>query len=238
MKSTHGVAVAACAAIAALAVLLGGAGAAAVGEPTPSATSGAPITVVIPEASPSSTPSSTPRPSSTLPTLPFEDPEQPVAGACTPGQANDDGSPIPASRPRDGAEELELSEERITADEWIIATAPGFLAGELGQVAIYRGPTVVGSYTVGDDGEFSARFRIPVETSPGTHVIEVTGWKSGCVANAEFTVVTAPSNANWLSLWWVWIVLGALLLGMISLLVAFRADIARWFARTPAGSTA
>lgn len=231
------IAAAACAAVAALAVVLGGGSALAQGAPTPTATGVAPITVVIP-----GTASPTPTPNTTLPTLPLPDetdaPEG--SGACSPGPANADGSPVPPASPHDSedVDELDLSAQRLTADSWIIASASGFLAGELGQVVVYPGADVVGSYTVDSAGEFSARFRIPVDTSPGTHVLEVTGWVSGCVASADFTVVTAPSDANWLTLWWVWIVLGALLLAVISLLIGFRGDLARWFARTPAGSAA
>jgi hypothetical protein len=230
-------AAASCAVVVALAVTLGGGGAVAQGTPTPAATGAAPITVVIP-----GTASPTPTPSTTLPTLPLPEetgvPGEP--GACVPGSANADGSPVPPASPHDAdeVEELDLSAQRLTAESWVIASAPGFLAGELGQVVLYPGADVVGSYTVGSEGEFAARFRIPADTAPGTHAVEVTGWVSGCVASAEFTVIAAPSSANWLTLWWVWIVLGALLLGVISLLIGFRKDLARWFARTPAGTAA
>lgn len=223
-------------AVVTLAVLLGGGGAVALpgADPTPVPTGAAPITVIIPG---SGTASPTPRPSSTLPTLPFEDPDVPGgSGACEPGAANADGSPVPAAAPRDDLRDLAFSEERPTAGGWVVASASGFQPAELGQVVLYPGAIVVGSYTVGADGEFSARFRVPTDTAPGSHVLEVTGWVSGCAANGELTVVSGASSANWLTLWWVYIVLGALLLGLLSLVIAFRADIARWFAPVAGGS--
>lgn len=197
-------------------------------DPTPTATGSAPITVIIP--GPSATP--TPRPSSPgggggdLPTLP-----DPGAGACAPGSANADGSPIPASEPDEDAERLELDDDRGLAGDWVIATAGGYLAGERGQVVVYPDVDVLGSYTIGADGVFEARFRIPDDTATGLHVIEVTGWLSGCVTNAEYTVVSKPSPTNWIAQWWLLVVLGGLLLAAISLLVAFRHDVARWFGR-------
>lgn len=235
MRALFG-AVLACAAVVTAASLIGTASAVARTTPASSATGAAPITVVIPATS-TPTPSATPRPSGTLTTLPEPEPTL-EPGACVPAAANADGSPVPPASPRDSdeVERLELSGERVAADSWMIASATGFSPQELGQVVVYPGAQVIGNYTVGADGEFSARFRIPADAAPGAHVLEVTGWASGCVANAEFTVVAPGSGANWLSVWWVWIVVGGLSVGVLSLALTFQLGLLRWFARPPAGS--
>ncbi|WP_309710904.1 hypothetical protein [Pseudolysinimonas sp.] len=241
MRFPGRVAIASCVVVVAFAALLSGGSAAAQGELTPTPTGAAPITVVIPGAATAS-PSSTAKPSAS----PSGSPSSPPStNGCEagPGQANADGSPIPGGAPASDALDLRLDDDRVTADSWVIATASGFLPGEYAQVVMYSGAVVIGSYTVGADGAFSARFRIPEDTPTGNHVVEVTGWTSGCVANDQLTVVAGGEGgsgglpANWLSLWWVFVVLGALFIGLLSLGVAFRGDIASWFGRAPSGGS-
>jgi len=103
---------------------------------------------------------------------------------------------------------------------------------------MYPGAVVIGSYTVDAPTGLSARFRIPQTTLTGLHVLEVTGWQSCYVENAEVTVVSAPLVSSSPALWWVYVVVGVLFVGLLSLALAFRGEIARWFgASTVSGST-
>jgi len=216
-------AVAYCAVVVAVAAMLGGLTVnPAFAEPSPSATGGAPITVVIP-----SDATSTPRPSTSSGSgsnggANGGSGSQPGG----PGATNPDGSPVPPDEPKSGAPKLHLDKDRVEAKGWVIATASGYQSGEKAQLVLYPGAIVLGSYTVGADGEFSARFRVPAETPTGTHVVEVTGWTSGYVTNAELTVTAGAAASNWLMLWWVYVVLGVLLVALLSLAIAFRSTIA------------
>lgn len=234
MRFVTTTAIGCCAAAIAVAALLSGGGAAASVTPSPTA---APITVVIPGAA---TPSTSPRPGSN----PSPNPGSPGTDGCAegPGETNADGSPVPGAAPAKTGLDLDLDADWVGADGWVIATASGFGPTELGQVVLYPRAVVIGSYTAGADGAFTARFRIPEETLQGRHVVEVTGWTTGCIANAEIMVVAGGYRgelvANWLSGWWVYVVLGALLVGVLSLAITFRADIAGWFGRAPSDGAA
>jgi hypothetical protein len=205
------------------------AGMAATPTPTP-ATGTAPITVVIPsDASPSPSPSSSHGGGGSGGGSSGGDGSTGGNGSGGGGAHNADGSPIPPSGPKDGAPKLRLDKERGEAGDWVIAIASGYKPGERAQVVLYPGAVVIGSFVVGADGKFTARFRIPPDTRTGAAVVEVTGWESGFVTNAGLTVVTAAAPSNWLMLWWVYLVLAVVLIGLISLSIAFRSDIARWF---------
>lgn len=199
---------------------------------TPTATGGAPITVVIPGASTAS-PSTTSGQGSNG-----------GSNGGTGGQpsgsggTNPDGSPIPPDDPKSNAPRLKLDKDSVGANGWVIATASGYQPGEKAQLVLYPGAIVIASYTVGPDGEFSARFRIPADTPTGAHVVEVTGWTSGYVTNAELTVTAAGAAPNWLTLWWVYVVLGVLFVALLSLAIAFRSELARWFGGRSRGGMA
>lgn len=210
----------------------------AVSAPSPT---DVPITVIIPDLSPTptltATPTPTPRPSQSNGggATPKPTPSSTVPGG---GGTNPDGSPIPPNRPTEGAERLKLDHKSIVADKWMIATATGFAPGEKGQFVLYPGSVVIGSYLADAAGKITARFRIAEETRPGVHVAEATGWTSGHVANEEFTVVTVGMTAGWPLLWWVLLVLGVLLTGLIATAVHFRRSIRSWSGPNlqPAGS--
>jgi len=142
---------------------------------------------------------------------------------------NPNGSPIPPAQPKENAAKLTVDKERLRASEWIITRASGYQPSEKAQIVLYPGTVVIGSYTVDAQGGFSARFRIPEGTRTGLHVLEVTGWESCSVTNAEITIVSAPLTSSWLTLWWVYVVLGLLFVGLLSLLIAFRREISSWF---------
>jgi len=122
-----------------------------------------------------------------------------------------------------------VDKDRLGASEWIIASASGFTRGEKAQVVLYPGAVVIGSYTVDAPTGLVARFRIPDATPTGLYALEVTGWQSCYVEQGEVTVVNAPLAPNPPSVWWVYVVLGVLLVGLLSLSITFRSDIARWF---------
>lgn len=150
-------------------------------------------------------------------------------GGSTCSGTNPDGSPIPNPQPKENAPKLTVDKERLAVNEWIIATTDGLTRGEKAQIVLYPGAVVIGSFTVDAPDGFAARFRIPDGTLTGLHVLEATGWQSCFVANAEVTVVGAPLTSSWLSRWWVYIVLGVMFVGLLSLLFAFRSDVSSWF---------
>ena len=150
-------------------------------------------------------------------------------GGSTCAGTNSDGSPIPGAQPKENAPKLTVDKERLAVSEWIIATTDRLTEGEKAQIVLYPGAVVVGSYTVDAPEGFAARFRIPEGTLTGLHVLEATGWQSCFVANAEITIVGAPLTSNWLTRWWVYVVLGVMFVGLLSLLFAFRRDVSSWF---------
>lgn len=130
-----------------------------------------------------------------------------------------------------------MNRERLTAGEWIITRSPDFTRGEKAQIVLYPGALVIGSFSVDAPTGFAARFRIPESTLVGQYQLEATGWSSCAVANAELTIVSGPSPVS-PTAWWPFVVLGTLGIGMLSLAIAFRGDIAVWFAASPPpGST-
>jgi hypothetical protein len=159
----------------------------------------------------------------------FEDVDAPTLNSSDCPDKNADGSPVPPAKFTEDATELTVDQKSLRANEWLIASASEFTRGEMAQVVMYPGAVVIGSYSVDAPTGFSARFRIPQDTLVGVHVIEVTGWESCVVANAEITVIGTPFTSNFLSLIWVYVVLGVLGIGLLSLLIAFRDEIARWF---------
>jgi hypothetical protein len=158
--------------------------------------------------------------------------------AATTANINADGSPIPPPEPTENAPKLAVDKDRLQANEWIIVSSEGFTQGEKVQVVIYPGAIVVGSFTVDAPTGLSARFRIPQTTLTGLYVLEVTGWQSSYIENAEVTVVSAPLVSSSSAIWSVYVVLGVLFMGLMSLALAFRGEITRWFGASPvSGST-
>jgi hypothetical protein len=195
--------------------------------PGPTSTRDIPISVIIPEqpTSPPTTPSpsSTPRPSNS------GAPGGGGGGATTCPAIVDGEAPTPAAQPSDKAGKLTLDPTKTYADEWIVAKGNGYTPGEMVQLAVYPGGVAVGSFKADAGGNITARFRVPVDTRPGDHVVEGAGWQS-CFANrADFSVVSDSAGAAFPYLWWVAIVLGVIVLGLIVLAIYFRDSIRRWF---------
>jgi hypothetical protein len=229
MRNRTTTAVASLASVALVAALLSAASVPvnAVSTPSPS---GVPISVVIPgDASPSPSPSSSNGGGGGGGNE--DDGENENENENENDGRNPDGSPIPPGQPKENAPKLKVDKDRLKAGSWIIATASGYKPGEKAQLVLYPGAVVIASFTVGADGKFSARFRIPEGTLTGAGVIEVTGWESGYVTNAKITIVGTAFASNWLTLWWVYVVLGVLFLGILSVSVAFRREIGGWFGR-------
>lgn len=219
----------------ALALAFAGTAQAAAVAATPPPTEG-PITVVVPAtSSPSPSPSSGggsggggSNGNSSNPVDELET-ESPSCGA-----SNADGSPTPAATPDDDALELDVDRERLVAGEWIITRSSDFTRGEKAQIVMYPGAIVIGSFTVDAPTGFAARFRIPAETLVGQYTLEATGWESCIVANNVVTIVSGPAPTPASVVWWPYAVLGSLGLGFVSLTLAFRAQIALWFAASAA----
>lgn len=206
----------------------------------PVATSTANVTVIIPAVSPSPTPSRSPSPS------PSSSSGGGTGGGTgggagstsTPAPHNSDGSPVPPAQPSDDAPRLTLDKKRVGVGEWIMATGSGFTPGEKVQFVLYPGAIVIGSFVADAGGTVTARFVMPDDIRSGSHVLEATGWQSGFVRNAELTVSSeAVVAAPWL--WWVFVVLGVLLVSLIALAAYYRESIRGWFggASAPAKAT-
>lgn len=161
-----------------------------------------------------------------------------VAGGGTiPGPTCSSGTPVPPSQPTSGAHQLTLDPERVAATGWMVATGSGFGSGEQVQLVLYPGATVIGSYPADASGGLMVRFRIPEDTRTGLHVAEATGWSSCHAANKEFTVITGAFGGGLPYLWWLYVVVGTLFLGLVSASIYFRRSIAEWFRPTrPAGA--
>jgi hypothetical protein len=144
---------------------------------------------------------------------------------------------VPRPAPIDDALDLDINRDRVTPGEWVITRSSDFTRGEKAQVVLYPGAVVIGSFTVDAPTGFAARFRIPEGTLVGQYKLEVTGWNSCAVANNSVTVVSGPAPAPPAAAWWPLVVGGALSIGLLSLLIAFRADIALWFAVSRSGPT-
>ena len=206
---------------------------------TPPPTDG-PITVVVPStASPSPSPSSTGGGGggSTGGSGETPDDDGSGGGTSTCAAKNADGSPVPPASPTEDALDLDINRDRLTAGEWVITRSSDFTRGEKAQVVLYPGAVVIGSFTVDAPTGFAARFRIPEGTLVGQYTLEATGWNSCVVANNGVTIVSGPAPAPAPASWWPLIVVGSLGFGLLSLLIAFRADIALWFAAAAPGPT-
>lgn len=211
---------------------------------TPDST-GAPITVIIPDLSGSASPTPTPTPTSTSGNGGGNHGGGNTGGGNNGGgggngggvtPTNPDGSPVPPKKPGKNKPALVLDHSARAVGELLTATGTGFAAGEKVQFVLYPGAVVIGSVAADANGTVTVRFRIPEKTANGEHVLEATGWTSAHVANKGFTV-TSSMQGGLFPLWWVYVVVGVLLLSLISALIHFRSTIAGWFggAVAPAG---
>lgn len=110
----------------------------------------------------------------------------------------------------------------------MLASGTEFTLGEQVQFVLYPGAIVIGSFTADGSGAVIARFKITEQAAPGRYIVEATGWESGHVANAEFLVASSAVDAT-PDLWWVWVVLGVLLLALLATAFYFRDVIRGWF---------
>ncbi len=190
-------------------------------DPTPTATAAVPVSVTIP----GPTGTSTPSPSSSSG---GGGGSGTGGGGSTPTAAPTPaptGAPVPPAQPTDGAEDLTLDRDSVSANEWIVATGTGFQPGEQVQFVLYPGAIVIGSFVADSGGLVTARFKITDQARPGNYTVEATGWQSGRVANAQFGVV-APGDAGVFPfLWWVVVVVGVLLAAILATAVYFRRSI-------------
>ena len=200
-------------------------------DPAPSTP---PLTVVIPDLS------VTPTPAPTTPPAAGTGGGRGNGGTITPAPApapepqaierNEDGSPKPPASPTADKPGLRLDESTVGAGRKVVVSGTGYQPGEKVQLVLYPGAVVIGSYPVGADGSFSVSITVPKDTAAGTHTMEATGWESGTIKNKEFMVTTATEAAAMPVLWWVYVVVGIVVLGLLSGAWFFRATIASLFA--------
>jgi hypothetical protein len=110
-----------------------------------------------------------------------------------------------------------------------ISTTPVTIAAERVHFVLYPRAVDLGTFSANASGRITARFRIPADTRPGAHTIEATGATSHFVRNAPITVLSAGFAGELPYRWWISIVVGAVLLGILALVIYFRRRIAGWF---------
>lgn len=218
--------------------------ASSVWAPAPARAADVPVSVIIPGPSttptPTSTPTPTPRPSISSPASGggsgdgaggTGDGSAGGGGAtgCGPGGTNSDGSPVPNAQPKENASALQIDRESISIGEWMLSTATGFAPAEKVQFVLYPGAVVIGSFEADATGTAIARFRIPVDTQSGEKILEATNWSCGKVQNEQFLVVSPVGTSTTLWLWWVVVVLGAVLISLIAVAFHYRESIRGWF---------
>ena len=134
-----------------------------------------------------------------------------------------------------GAPRLTLDHDSVAPRQWILATGDGYTAAERVHFVLFPRAVDLGTFTADASGRITARFRIPADARPGAHTVEATGASSHYVRNAPITVVSASFAGTLPLRWWIGIVIGAVLLGILALILYFRRSIAGYFARsTPA----
>ena len=133
------------------------------------------------------------------------------------------------------APRLTLDRTSVAPNQWILATGDSYTAAERVHFELFPRAVDLGTFTADASGHITARFRIPADTRPGAHTVEATGVSSHYVRNAPLTVVSVGFAGNLPYRWWIGIVVGAVLLGLLALVLYFRRSIAGWFApSTPA----
>ncbi|MBC7403898.1 MAG: hypothetical protein H7279_12095 [Microbacteriaceae bacterium] len=131
-----------------------------------------------------------------------------------------------------GAPRLTLDHDSVAPHQWILATGDGYTAAERVHFVLFPRAVDLGTFTADASGRITARFRIPADARPGAHTVEATGASSHYVRNAPITVVSASFAGTLPLRWWIGIVIGAVLLGMLALVLYFRRSIAGYFARS------
>ena len=148
-------------------------------------------------------------------------------------------APVSSSSSSDGsvqeAPRLTLDRTSVAPNQWILATGDSYTAAERVHFVLFPRAVELGTFTADASGHITARFRIPADTRPGAHTVEATGVSSHYVRNAPITVVSVGFAGDLPFRWWIGIVVGAILLGLLALALYFRRSIAGWFApSTPA----
>ena len=128
------------------------------------------------------------------------------------------------------APRLTLDRTSVAPNQWILATGDSYTAGEGVHFVLFPRAVDLGTFTADASGRITARFRIPAEARPGAHTVEATGTSSHYVRNAPITVVSVGFAGDLPYRWWIGIVVGAILLGLLALVLYFRRSIAGWFA--------
>ena len=129
-----------------------------------------------------------------------------------------------------GAARLTLDRDSVAPRQWIRATGGGYTPGERVHFVLFPHAVDVGTFSADTSGHITARFRISADTRLGAHTVEATGVSSIFVRNAPITVVSAGFAGDLPYRWWIGIVVGAVLLGLLTLVLYFRRSIAGWFA--------
>jgi hypothetical protein len=103
----------------------------------------------------------------------------------------------------------------------VLATSQGYKPGEKVVVSLYPQPVKLAISTVRTNGEVYANFTIPKRTSPGTHLIQVTGYQDCRVTAATVEIVSPSGAGSSIFPWIVWLTVGgAVILALLCLLFA------------------
>ena len=232
-----------------LSVVLSPLAGAAQADPCPTSTSlttgnESSVTLVIPEEGATPAPSACPTTTTTTPLGSTGGSASPSRGSGTEGTTSSKGgssagAPTVTAAPGNttsssdgsvqGALRLTLDHDSVAPNQWVLASGVGFTASERVHFMLFPRSVELGTFNADASGRITARFRIPADTRPGAHAVEATGVTSHFVRNAPITVVSAGFAGELPYRWWISIVVGAVLLGILALVIYFRRSIAGWF---------
>jgi hypothetical protein len=227
-----------------LAVIVNPFGGAAQADPCPTSTSlttgnESSVKLVIPEEGATPAPSACPTTATTLGSTGGSSSPSRGSGtkgstAVAPGSASGiSTTPVTTTSSSDGSAQgaplLTLDHSSVAPNQWVLASGDGFIAAERVHFVLYPRAVDLGTFSANASGRITARFRIPADTRPGAHTIEATGATSHFVRNAPITVLSAGFAGELPYRWWISIVVGAVLLGILALVIYFRRRIAGWF---------
>ncbi len=104
--------------------------------------------------------------------------------------------PTPQPTPSANPSTPELSATGVAAGGTVRIKGGGFAADEDLEVTLHSDPVTLGNFSAEADGSYVATLRIPADTTPGAHRIEVRGLESGAVVSVPLTVLAAGSPST------------------------------------------
>jgi hypothetical protein len=107
---------------------------------------------------------------------------------------------------------------KLVRDEETVFSGNGFKPETRADVFLFSEPTLVGSVTIDEDGNFSGKFKLDPELVPvGNHTLQVQGvGTDGYVKAANMGVVVEDSSSPIAPWWTLWFILAGLLFVLVA----------------------